>query len=190
MKRLADDYFQRIYDASDDPWGFATRWYEQRKYALTLAALPRERYARAFEPGCSFGVLSEQLATRCDELLAIEPVPEVAERAARRLARFDHVSVETGAIPELWPNGRFDLIVLSEVLYYLTADGAAELLERLARSTETGAHVLAVHYRGVTDYPLSGDAAHALLHASRLLKPIGKYEEELFLLESFERCTA
>jgi hypothetical protein len=45
MKRLPDAYFAQIYTADADPWGFATRWYEQRKYALTLAALPRTQSA-------------------------------------------------------------------------------------------------------------------------------------------------
>lgn len=36
-----------------DPWDFESRWYEQRKYALSAAMLPKPRYRRAFEPGCS-----------------------------------------------------------------------------------------------------------------------------------------
>jgi protein-L-isoaspartate O-methyltransferase len=120
MKRLDDEYFERIYQEAEDPWGFATRWYEQRKYALTLAALPRERYRRAFEPGCSFGVLSELLAVRCDALIASDLVASVSARAAQRLRHFDHVRVDTGAIPDVWPEGHFDLIVLSEVAYYLS----------------------------------------------------------------------
>ena len=37
---LGADYFAGIYAAADDPWGLASRWYERRKYALTVAALP------------------------------------------------------------------------------------------------------------------------------------------------------
>lgn len=55
-----------MYAASDDPWGFDDRWYERRKYALTLAILTRPTYTCAFEPGCANGALTELLQARCD----------------------------------------------------------------------------------------------------------------------------
>ena len=64
---LDPGYFRDRYAASPDPYGLAERWYEARKYALTVALLPRERYGAAFEPGCSIGVLTAQLAPRCDQ---------------------------------------------------------------------------------------------------------------------------
>ncbi|MEO9256146.1 MAG: hypothetical protein ABI305_11425, partial [Tepidiformaceae bacterium] len=68
--RLGDEYFETMYSQDDDPWRFESSWYERRKYDLTLAALPRQRYGRIFEPGCSLGVLSEGLAARGDELIS------------------------------------------------------------------------------------------------------------------------
>jgi hypothetical protein len=59
-----------MYEHANDPWGFADRWYEERKRAITLAALPDRRYRTAFEPGCSIGVLTADLAHRCDFILA------------------------------------------------------------------------------------------------------------------------
>ena len=38
--RLPDAYFDRMYAASADPWQLQERWYEKRKYAITLALLP------------------------------------------------------------------------------------------------------------------------------------------------------
>ncbi|HET6340381.1 MAG TPA: SAM-dependent methyltransferase [Polyangiales bacterium] len=114
MKRLANEYFERVYSQDADPWGFETRRYEERKYALTLAVLPRARYTRAFEPGCSFGVLTELLAPRCDALIASEVVPSVTARARKRLERYAHVDVDVGAIPDVWPGGTFDLVVLRQ----------------------------------------------------------------------------
>lgn len=187
MKRLSDDYFERVYREAEDPWGFDTRSYERRKYALTVAVLPRPRYARAFEPGCAFGALSELLAPRCDALFACELVPKVAERARQRVRSFAHVQVETAGIPEYWPSGPLDLVVLSEVAYYVTDAGAHELLAKLEASTTDDAHVVAVHYRGQTDYPRSGDAVHAQLRTQPFLHGIGRYEEELFVMELFAR---
>ncbi len=75
MRRLVTlgaDYFDAMYQAAFDPWGFEDRWYEQRKYAISLAQLPQRRYRSAFEPGCSIGVLMQMLAGRCDRLLSCD----------------------------------------------------------------------------------------------------------------------
>jgi hypothetical protein len=45
---LDPDYFAERYAASPDPYGLADRWYEARKYALTVTMLPRQRYGAAF----------------------------------------------------------------------------------------------------------------------------------------------
>ena len=122
---LPDSYFAAMYARSADPWGFGDRWYEERKRAVTLAALPQRRYASAFEPGCSIGVLTAALAPRCDALLATDVSQEALAVAGRRLADAGHVRLERRALPDDWPPGRFDLVVLSELLYYLGADDLA-----------------------------------------------------------------
>ena len=66
MASLPATYFDDVYRANEDPWAFATSPYERAKYEATMAALPNERYANAFEIGCSIGVLSEMLARRCN----------------------------------------------------------------------------------------------------------------------------
>ena len=60
--RVPDGYFERMYATSADPWQLQARWYERRKYAITLALLPYPRYRHAFEPGCSISVLTEMLS--------------------------------------------------------------------------------------------------------------------------------
>ena len=79
-------YFDALYEACDDPWGFRNRWYERRKRLLTMALLPRERYRRAFEPGCANGELSAQLAARCDSLLATDLNETAVRLASERVA--------------------------------------------------------------------------------------------------------
>ena len=164
---LPDDYFHDAYDASPDPWGFADRWYEERKRALTLAALPEQRYATAFEPGCSIGVLTEGLAARCDDLLACDVSPVALASATARLSGAAHVRFELRALPQSWPAGRFDLVVLSELLYYL---GDVELRGVAARAVEAvapGGTLLSVHWRHpVRDYPQTGDAVQQAVAAA------------------------
>ena len=110
-ERLPDGYFDRMYAASDDPWQLQERWYEQRKYAITMALLPHASYRHAFEPGCSVGVLTEQLAHRCDRVTATDIVPAALDATAQRLCQ---AGVQNGltllrrALDEPWPRGRFD----------------------------------------------------------------------------------
>ena len=155
------DYFERLYQAAPDPWGFATSPYEAAKYAATIGALPRARYRAGFEVGCAIGVLTAALAERCDRLLAVDVASEALAAARRRTAAHGGVRVARMAVPEAWPDGRFDLVVISEVGYYLADAALARLAARTAVSTERGGHLVLVHYTGETDYPQSADAVHA-----------------------------
>ena len=149
-------YFRRMYAVDHDPWGFDRRWYERRKYALTLASLPSERYRHAFEPGCANGALTELVAPRCDRLDATELVPEVAARAADRLAGVRHVAVRCASFPAWWPDEPIDLLILSEIAYYLRPPGRAVVVDRIRELLAPGGEVVSVHYTGATDYPMHG----------------------------------
>lgn len=159
---LSGEYFDRLYAGSEDPWSFRSRWYEERKRALTLAALPRARYGSVFEPGCSIGVLTAGLAGRAERVLAMDVSAAALERAAAGLPgpAAGAVDFVQGAVPDDWPPGRWDLVVLSEVGYYLDLDACRDLTRR---AFATGDEVVAVHWRHeVADYPLDGDMVHRL----------------------------
>jgi hypothetical protein len=180
-------YFDAMYAADPDPWGFETSPYERRKYALTMACLPKPRYRSVFEPGCSIGVLTGMLAGRCDRLLATEVVPSALERARCRLATMSHVTLAPCAIPEEWPAGQFDLIMLSEIAYYFSEADLDRVLNLVVHSTAPGAHVVGVHWRGETDYPLSGDRTHALIDGWDHLRNLVHHVETDFVLDVWER---
>jgi 2-polyprenyl-3-methyl-5-hydroxy-6-metoxy-1,4-benzoquinol methylase len=156
---LRPSYFDAVYAAQPDPWKFASSAYERKKYAATLAALPRPRYASALEIGCSIGVLTYDLAMRCDRLLALDAAFAPLGEARRRCAAFPDVRFEQMFVPEQWPHGAFDLIVLSEVVYYLCARDVQRLAMRVTRSLAPEGDIVLVHWTGETDYPLTGDEA-------------------------------
>ena len=186
---LPASYFERMYAESDDPWGFDSRWYEQRKYALTLAALPRQRYRRAFEPGCSVGVLTAMLATRCDALLATDVAAAPLQKAHARLAAADTdcaVELQQWALGTSWPQRTFDLIVFSELGYYLDAEAWREALDAAVAALEPGGTLLCAHWRHhVADYPQSGDAVHAAARNTDGVVRTGGYTDADFLLDVF-----
>ncbi|MBF4635595.1 bifunctional PIG-L family deacetylase/class I SAM-dependent methyltransferase [Agreia pratensis] len=183
---LEQSYFDTFYQGRADPWGFETRWYEERKRALTLAALPRRRFGSALEIGCSIGVLTAELADRADDVLATDIAQAPLDSARERLAGRSEVRLERRALPQEWPDETFDLIVVSEVGYYLAADRLDELVSRAAASLNDGGIVVACHWRHpVSDYPMRGDDVHGAFHRSARLKCIGGYADDDFLLDVF-----
>ncbi|WP_243247621.1 SAM-dependent methyltransferase [Pseudomonas maioricensis] len=183
-----DRYFEQLFQQSDDPWAFKLRWYERRKRALTLAALPRERYVSVFEPGCANGELSADLATRCDRLLVCDTNLSAVELARQRLAAFNHVQVMHARLPQQWPTARFDLIVFSELGYYLDETDLNRWIDHaLASLTEDG-QVLACHWRpAIEGCPLDAQKVHAIL-ADRLdMTRLVSHHETDFLLEVWSR---
>ncbi|MCJ2063737.1 nodulation S family protein [Methylobacterium sp. J-088] len=156
---LPPSYFDKLYAADLDPWQFETSDYERGKYAATLAALPRVRYARVLEVGCSIGVLTRQLAERCDALVSLDLAERALDRARARCRDLAHVDLRLAQVPNDWPEGSFDLILLSEVVYYLDADDVERLVERVRGALAASGDVGLVHWTGETHYPLTGDAA-------------------------------
>ncbi len=192
MTSLPTTYFDDVYRASDDPWAFATSPYERAKYDATLLALPNERYTNAFEIGCSIGVLSEGLASRCDRLLAVDASELPLKAARQRLASYAHVTVAQRSVPDQFPDGQFDLILLSEVGYYLTMSDLERLRQRMIEQTKPGGHLLLVHWTPVVpDYPLTGDQVHeqfmALSGSAQPLTHLLNQRAETYRLDLFER---
>ncbi|GLE54299.1 nodulation S family protein [Mycobacterium montefiorense] len=179
-----------MYADAEDPWQLSTRWYERRKYAITLGMLPNRRYQHAFEPGCSIGTLTARLALRCDHVTAVDVVDAAMRSADLRLRQAgcrDRVTLARSSLDATWPPGPFDLLVLSEVAYYLQADALAEVLERECARLQLGANVVAAHWRHpVADYPLTGDAAHAIIARTPGLTSLGRYQDRDVVIEVFD----
>ncbi|HEY5302870.1 MAG TPA: SAM-dependent methyltransferase [Acidimicrobiales bacterium] len=176
-----------MYRADPDPWRFSTSEYEQRKYALTVAALPRLRYRRAFEPGCSIGVLSDLLANRCDQLLSTDIVPSALELAVSRLCAKKNVTIGCYAIPDQWPEGSFDLVVLSEVAYYFDSSTLDRVVQCVLGSLDIGGHLVGVHWSGDTDYPLTAEQVHHQINGYSQFRRVARYAEDLFILDVWEK---
>lgn len=193
-----DEYFEGLYADSDDPWDYAHDRYERRKYEITLAALPRERYGRAWEPGCSVGEFTAMLAERCDHVLAEDRVPravELARGTVRRRGVSHRVDVRVGDLRSSidgFAPGSLDLVVLGEVLYYVPADEAAGLAVRAAELVAPGGALVLVHWRGLGDHACTGGDVHAaavprLSEEATGLTLRTSAVDEGFLLDVFEK---
>jgi SAM-dependent methyltransferase len=160
-------YFAEIYQANLDPWNFETSIYEREKYLASIAALPLKRYRRAFEVGGSIGVLTRMLADRCDRLLSIDVSPLAQGRAQIRCSDQSQVEFQIMQFPRETPDATFDLIVLSEVGYYLSERDLLSARDWIVNALRPGGHLLLVHWTPlVEDYPLTGDEVHDLFLAA------------------------
>ena len=191
-RSLPPEYFDAIYRASDDPWGFETRPYEAAKYAATLAALPSIRFRHALEVGCSIGVLTRMLADRCDDLLSVDVSERALGRARERCLDRPGVRFDVMQVPDELPDGPFDLVLLSEVAYYWSPGDLAKARAGLAERIEPGGHLLMVHWTPfVADYPQTGDQVHqAFLDGATQvgLAHRGGTREEHYRINLFEKA--
>lgn len=177
-------YFDALFATSEDPWDFRQRWYEKRKRDLTLAALPHQHYQSVFEPGCANGELSLALAERCSAFLGMDLCERAVDLARRRLSDQHHAVVERGAVPADWPEGEFDLIVLSEMGYYLQAEQWQAVIKSARKSLRPGGALLACHWtHAIEDCPLDGAQVHELLARHLHLPRLVRHQERDFLLE-------
>jgi SAM-dependent methyltransferase len=178
-------WFDTLYADADDPWDFATSDYERAKYQATLAAVG-SGHRRALEVGCSIGVLTRQLAARCQQLLAIDVAEAALDQARQRCAGLANVAFQRLRLPDEVPPGCFDLVLLSEVGYYWTAPDLARFLTWLRRALTVDGLFVLVHWTGETDYPLTGDAVHerALAETSDFLAPVAVRREANYRLDA------
>lgn len=181
-------HFDTLFRHSDDPWQFRTRWYEARKRALTLACLPAQRFTQGYEPGCANGELSAALAERCDRLLVSDGAARAVELARDRLAALTHVQVIQAWLPQAWPQQRFDLIVISELGYFLDAVALDALADKALDTLQPGGTLLACHWRRpIAGCALDGDAVHRRLEERLGLHRLVQLREADFNLDVWSR---
>ncbi len=185
---VATTYFDQLFVDNDDPWAFRQRWYERRKRALTLALLTKARYASIFEPGCANGELSAELAPRAERLLCCDAAEAAVTLAQSRLQGFAHAQVRQSRLPDQWPHGTFDLIVLSEWCYYLDADDLSVVIDKVRSSLTSDGQVLACHWRPpIDDCPQTAALVHQLLHRDLGMPCVAQVDDRDFLLDLWSR---
>lgn len=157
-------FFENKYRQDADPWNFEHSRYEQERYTSILHAANGRHYSRAFEPGCSIGVLTQKIACLCDRLEAFDFSPTAISNARQRCKDLTHVHIWCGSLPDAIPTGKFDLIVFSEIGYYFERRQLQQIIDRLAESLDPGGIFIAAHWLGTSaDHILSGDEVHRII---------------------------
>ena len=184
----SQQFFDDKYRQCDDPWNFGNSAYESKRYARILRALGGRNYRRAFEPGCSIGILTSQLATVCARVEAMD-ISEIAVGKARQHWRsLRNIEFICGRLPHDFPDGPFDLIVFSELGYYFSEDALASLGNALVQRLDRDGVLLAVHWLGVSaDHILAGDQVHDILRELSGITLDHSVRHEAFRLDRWSR---
>ena len=119
-------------------------------------------FGRGLEVGSAIGSLTERLAERCEHLLTIDIAQAAVDRTRQRLAGRPHVVVERRTIPEELPAGPFDLVVCSDVLYYLPHRRLVKALQGIEAALAPGGTVVSLHWLGEHGAPTPGHRVHDL----------------------------
>jgi SAM-dependent methyltransferase len=157
MKAVDPQQLEALYARGDDPWEFRTSPYERAKFRATCAALLCPAYSSVLELGCGNGELARRLASRSARYTGLDAV-ETALAAARKAVPNGRFVQDY--LPCDLPGGDHDLIVVSEVLYFLDTPGLAALAWQIARRWPQ-AEIVAVNWLGPSGNALQGEQALA-----------------------------
>ena len=182
-------HFNALYATMADPWSYAGGEYETHRYDTIISHLPQARYQRGFELGCSIGVLTQRLGSFCDFMLGGDVSPAAVAAARLRTLAAGNVAIELMRAPDELPDGHFDLIVLSEVLYFFNDTDLKRIAAFVCERLEVSGTCILVNYLGDTESPRTGDdAARTFLHLlGDRCEVVSHHRETLFRLDVLRR---
>jgi SAM-dependent methyltransferase len=176
--------FEARYRAEGDPWRTLSDPAERAKAEAVLSACGDGPFASVVDLGAGLGVLAAGLASRSRRLLALDAAPTAVAAAARRLARWPGARAAVAVLPDDLPRDTFDLVVASEVLYYLSPAAFAATLRWLDGAVAPAGRVVAVHWTGsAPDLQRSADDVHAGLARRPRLTAIATTRAETYRLD-------
>jgi len=186
---LQEKYFDDVYRYSEDPWSYETSDYEKKKYAATISALPKPHYETALELGCSIGVLTNMLSKKCSALLSVDVSDLALQKAKERLKSKPHIRFEKMFLPNEYPAEKFDLVIMSEVGYYLSLEDLKIAKEKIVSSLHSNGDLILVHWLPfVHDYPLTGDEVHNFFAEKNAhLKHVYGSKEEKYRIDVYTK---
>jgi peptidoglycan/xylan/chitin deacetylase (PgdA/CDA1 family)/GT2 family glycosyltransferase/ubiquinone/menaquinone biosynthesis C-methylase UbiE len=145
--------FETLFARQPDSWKYTT-FYEQKKYEQTLELIPSIQFEQVLELACAEGHFTVQLAPRVGNLIAVDISQVALSRAQARCADQTNVHFQLLDLTKDPIPGKFDLIICSEVLYYI--DGIKDLesfARRVADALNPGGYFITAHAHLVVDEP-------------------------------------
>ena len=121
---------------------------------------------------------------------ATELSPTAVQAAQQRIARYQHVHLEQAALPAPAPGppGSYDLVVLSEVLYYLPPDEREASLRAAEAAVGDDGDLVVVHWRHHPDDAfLAGASANEEVRSRPGWRSLTVHDDTDFVLDVLTR---
>jgi len=164
MKAIDIAGFEKKFRAEIDPWDYTHSRFEHFKRLILLRACGPSKHGRVLELGCAIGETSRLLGRISVRLLAVDGSPTALAEAMRRIPHSRHVSFRYANLPGQMPRRQFDLIVVSELVYYLRQHQQQVLADRLVLALAPGGMtVILNHRRPFNDAAMLPELAHRRL---------------------------
>jgi SAM-dependent methyltransferase len=187
--------FDQLYGAKSDPYGTALAQfrYQRRKYQALMSILPGRAYRDVLDIGCGLGVMTRLLSAHANRVLGIDISGEAVSQARSLSSTFPNVEFAQADISTFQDaDRRFDLIVLADVIYYLSPLDDAILDAIAARIAELmapgGLLLLVNHFFFAIDPPSRMTRhIHEAFCSSPGLTRIAEYRRAFYLATILER---
>ena len=155
LDEQARTFFDELWERGDF-WELDSSGYERERLRRLLAAIADRRYPRALEIGCGAGDFTRLLAPYVEHVLALDVSDAALRRPGPRPgnAVFRQANVMEADVGE---EGPWDLVVLSETIYYLgwlySFFDVAWLARSLFEATVPGGRLLLANTRAeISDF--------------------------------------
>ena len=146
MRPIDIDGFERLFRTEIDPWDYRNSPFEAYKRGILIRACGARRHGRGLELACANGETTLRLDRRCLRLTAVDASPTAVAAASRRTSGLPRVTVGLCKLPDEMPRGPFDLIVASEIAYYLTPNDLRGLILKIRAALAPGGRVVVLHH--------------------------------------------
>ena len=147
MRPIDVSGFEQKFRENIDPWNYTQSRFERYKRTILLRACGRYKHGRVLELGCAIGETSRYLAPLSLRLIAVDGSSTAINEATKRLGYEKHVHFRLANLPGEMPRGPFELIVVSEIAYYLRLHQLATLGQRIIKALAPRGRVVALHHR-------------------------------------------
>ena len=143
-KVYSPDRFNRLYRLQVDPYETLTSAAELRKQAAIMDLISGQNYDCALDVGCGLGHLTRELAIVSQRVVGIDFSTEAIAQARKSSPENPQISFHVADIRQFAGNHEYDLIVCSEVLYYLQPGELDSVIGRLLDLCLPGASLILV----------------------------------------------
>lgn len=200
---LTESRYAKQYASSTDPWNYEVRPYALEKFQAAIELLDGVRngacFARAWEIGCSEGIMTARLAQICERLCAVDYIPLALQRARARCSGFSNISFSRWDLRRDRAPGMFDLIVITDLLEdFRRRRDISRACDKLVNALAPGGYLLygdllgnpdrrRIHNSWLGRFLLRGapNIIRHLVHAHPSLVEVARRETSMHLLALF-----